>query len=358
MIWNGDHLNDQRQRAAAAGSSPHAGVRRAVAYLVFFMICLGLGYPAVARYDPLATGGTKDSAEYAALAANPGWGSQAEHLQWRPRLLVPKLGAALVPLLKGRTGSWSPVLVSLLLVNASLVAATAMIIVKLADRIGGDETLGMFAASLYLMNFLVTNESLSGMIDSGEALCLTLLTLALMRGIAVLPPLLGVIGSTAKETFLPLSAMFAVTWLFIEWRQGTVKRQMIASVAGMLVLAVATQIALWSSWRGELVLPTHIAEAHTAPAPFLDGLRRGMTSHELLYAFDWLAPVAVWRLKCLRAPWVAASLVSGALVILLGAWDDGRGNFTRALFNVCGPLLCVSAALLLSGTRIRPSENV
>jgi hypothetical protein len=196
------------------------------------------------------------------------------------------------------------------------------------------------------------------MIDSGEALCMALLTWALMRGISILPPVLGVLGAAAKETFLPLSAMFAVTWLFVEWQQGTLKRHMITSVAGMLVLAVSTQIALWSFWRGQLVLPTDIANAHTAPAPFLDGLWRGMTSHELLYAFAWLAPVGLCKLKSLCPSWVAASLVSGAGVILMGAWDDGRGNFTRALFNVCGPILCVSAALLLSGTKTRASHEV
>jgi hypothetical protein len=201
------------------------------------------------------------------------------------------------------------------------------------------------------MNFLVANEALSGMIDSGEALCLALLTWALMRSISILPPLLGVLGVIAKETFMPLAAMIAATWLFVEWKHGASKRQMTMSVVGMLVLAVCTQIALWSFWRGQLVLPTDIANSHTARAPFVDALWRCVTSHELLYSFGWLAPVAAWKLKYLPRSWVAASLVTGAGVILLGAWDDGRGNFTRALFNVCGPVLCVSAALLLSGAR-------
>ena len=38
--------------------------RRALLWLLFFLICTGLGYPALNRYDPAKIEGTSDVAEY------------------------------------------------------------------------------------------------------------------------------------------------------------------------------------------------------------------------------------------------------------------------------------------------------
>ena len=38
--------------------------RRMVLWVIFFLICLGLGYPTLNRYDPRKTGGLLDSQVY------------------------------------------------------------------------------------------------------------------------------------------------------------------------------------------------------------------------------------------------------------------------------------------------------
>ncbi len=62
----------------------------------------------------------------------------------------------------------------------------------------------------------------------------------------------------------------------------------------------------------------------------------------------WLIPLGVWRLKRLPRPWVGGAAAAGAAALAMGAYDDALGNAARAVFSAVGPLLSVSAALLLA----------
>ena len=66
---------------------------------LFFLICHGLGYPSLNRYDPLTAPGLTDAADYFRMADG-----HAEQLggHRRFRVLVPALAAPLHQLLNGR----------------------------------------------------------------------------------------------------------------------------------------------------------------------------------------------------------------------------------------------------------------
>ena len=64
--------------------------------------------------------------------------------------------------------------------------------------------------------------------------------------------------------------------------------------------------------------------------------------------FGWLIPLGVWRLKFFPRPWRAAAISTSILAIILGAYSNAGGTVGRATFNIIGPLLSLSVALLIA----------
>jgi hypothetical protein len=66
----------------------------------------------------------------------------------------------------------------------------------------------MLGATLYLLNFATANIWLAGYVDASEGCFLMVLTWTLFSDRWWLPPLWGVLGALAKETFVPLSIAY------------------------------------------------------------------------------------------------------------------------------------------------------
>src|SRR6185295_10581365 len=112
-------------------------------------------------------------------------------------------------------------------VSASIFCATtACLIVSIGERVSGNPILGLIGALLYLLNFAISNLQLAGMIDSAEACFMAAIVWSLLAGKWWLIPLWGLLGAAAKETFVPFSSLFALTWWFVEWRRN--KAQLIS----------------------------------------------------------------------------------------------------------------------------------
>ena len=82
------------------------------------------------------------------------------------------------------------------------------------------------------------------------------------------------------------------------------------------------------------------------------------TSHEVFYVFGWLLPLGAVRLGCLPRPWVVASGLTALVALVLGASVDAHGNVARAIFDVAGPMLSLSVAMLIariSEPRVKPA---
>src|SRR5580704_13984603 len=78
-------------------------VRHITLWAMFFLVCLGLGYPTLNRYDPTKTVGMSDALQYSRLVVD---GPQAAEGHWRYRVLVPFLAKPIYRLTAGRIGSW------------------------------------------------------------------------------------------------------------------------------------------------------------------------------------------------------------------------------------------------------------
>jgi hypothetical protein len=74
--------------AAVRKSKSNAGnlTEQTILWVLFVLICFGLGYPTLNRYDPRTVGGTSDSSAYYELVTR---GPAAVEGKMRFRLLVP-----------------------------------------------------------------------------------------------------------------------------------------------------------------------------------------------------------------------------------------------------------------------------
>ena len=144
---------------------PNKVVKSVLLFYLFFMICLGLGYPTLNRYDPSKASGISDSKQYFNMVIN---GIQGGIGHWRYRVLIPYAAKPISWLVKDRIGSWNYVSFSLLFINSLFCAASALMIITIGLKIFGDYAVSLTGALLYLLSFPVSNGQLAGLVDSGE----------------------------------------------------------------------------------------------------------------------------------------------------------------------------------------------
>ncbi len=150
---------------------------RLVVYATFVLICFGLGYPTLNRYDPRQL--LPDAAKYAKLAQD---GPGAVPSPFRFRVMVPCLAHTVESIAKGHTGTWDPLLFGFLVVNSIFVATTAFLISMTGEALLGSLSAALLASALYLLNFAISNAQLAALVDSGEALFLMAIVASMFYG--------------------------------------------------------------------------------------------------------------------------------------------------------------------------------
>ena len=326
---------------------------------MFFAICFGLGYPTLRRYDPRTAEGMSDTYKYYAMTTGADTSGFKE--LFRCRVLVPYVARPFYWF----AGSYLPTLnagfFGLLMANALFCATTACLIVSIGNRLFDDLGVALVGATLYLLSFTIPNLQLSGLIDTGEACFMAALVWSLLTGRWYLLPLWGVLGALAKETFVPFSCVFAFTWWLTEGRQGRLRASELKWselrwpefrwIAALAIVGLATVMAVHSAIAGQMRWPWNIAGQARAPGNFFVALWHCLTERSFWYVFGWLIPLGVWRLKRLPRPWLIASIVTAIFAIMLGAYSNAGGTVGRATFNIIGPLLSLSVALLIAQGR-------
>jgi len=331
--------------------------RIALLWLLLVLICLGLGYPVLNRYDPTKLEGTSDVGEYRDIvmgrkpqraAAESGADAQIALSENYSRVLVPYLAKPFYWLAKGHARTWDPALFGLLMANAIFTATTACLVVSVGCRLTLNASTALLGATLYLLNFVVANLNLVGLIDSGEGCFVMTMVWSLLTGRWFLLPVWGVFGALAKETFAPLSALFAFGWWLSELRRGRLQLSRLAWICALAVASLTAVTIAMSTAAGGLIWPWQFAGYMGAGVGFLAGLRGCILDHTFWYVFIWLLPLGVLRLLRLPRPWVLASALAFSAALAMGAYNNALGNTTRALFNVAGPILSLSAAVFLA----------
>src|SRR5208282_2550683 len=185
--------------------------RVASLFCIFFLIAYGLGYPVLNQFDPRQMPGLSDVKNYAALVTGTPI-PDAGHVRFR--VLVPWLAKPFYRVAQGRVGTWDPVMVGLLVADSLFVAATAVLIVILGNRQLGNSAAGLVGALLYLVNFAVPNLRLVGLVDAGEGFFLLALFWSLSECELWVLPVIAVLGTLTKESFIPFGIVFTSAWWF------------------------------------------------------------------------------------------------------------------------------------------------
>lgn len=328
-------------------------------FLLFFLIAAGLGYPVLNRYDPRQVPGLSDVKIYAEMVTGSA-GADAGHVQFR--VLVPWVAKQIYRIVGGRTGTWDPMMFSLLVTDSFFVAATGVLIVVLGTRCLGNSAVGLLGAFVYLVNFAVPNLRLVGLVDAGEGFFLLALLWSLAECRLWPLPLIAVLGTLTKESFIPFSIAFGAAWWLAARSDRVARRQSSpapnkigAWIAISWVASLIAFSALHGAIEGIFTNPLEFAlglrGAHdSAASGYLAHFARSFADHQLWYMFLWLLPTAILNLKKFPRPWLAATGTACAAAFALDAFYGGApGTIGRALFTIAGPVLSLSSAMLLLG---------
>jgi hypothetical protein len=321
--------------------------RLALLFALFFLICLGLGYSILNRIAWRdAPGGLEDLQTYANLVVAPPVPDLDNHMQYR--VLVPYLARPFYRLAKDHIGSWDPIMFGLLVVNSFFVSATVMFLLLVINHEIGSYNVALGSALIYLLNFAVPNLRLVGFIDAGEGFFLMLLVWVLLKEHSWTLPILGIVGATAKESFVPYMMVFTLTWWLCSRHA---MRRPIAALAWIVAAwfaALTSMTALQWSITHVYRSPLRFGlELHNNTA-YVSHFLGSFADRNLWYIFIWLLPLSLFRLKRLPRSWRIATAVTSLTAFAMNTYYGGApGTIGRSLFSVAGPLLSAAVAILL-----------
>src|SRR5713101_4962388 len=106
-------------------------------WLLFFVVCCGLGYPTLSRYDPAHTGGLTDSVVYQQMVVGPP-APRSRVEVFGGRVLVPYTARLFYSLVGSHLNTWNPVALSILLSASLFCATTALLLVILGQYVVGN----------------------------------------------------------------------------------------------------------------------------------------------------------------------------------------------------------------------------
>jgi hypothetical protein len=262
-------------------------------------------------------------------------------------VLVPWIARPVSQLVRGRSGSWDPAIFGLLVADSFFVAATAALIVVLGSHLG-DYPVSLVAALLYLVNFAVPNLRLVGLVDAGEAFFLAALLWILSERQLWLLPLVAMLGTWSKESFVPLSFVFTASWWSVA-RKG-LPLQSAGWIVSSWIVSIAALVGVQRWVAGYWINPLAFGVSLHGNQQYLGHFISSLRDRNFWYVFAWLLPLGIPNLRRLPGSWLiptgAASLMT---FILDGYYGGAPGTVSRALFSVASPLLVLSSALLLLG---------
>ena len=287
----------------------------------FFLICFGLGYPTLNRYDERKA--LPDAARYAKLATD---GPAVVDGNFRFRVLVPLLAKQVYRLAAGHAGGWDALAFAFLIVNSVFVATTAYLLFAIGVEHLVSRSTALLGAALYLLNFAVANAQLAGLVDAGEA-CFLMAVVASMfyRRWATLP-IIGVFGAITKESFIPFSIAMAATWWIVSRNRTERARSapwwLVAMIVSEIVSITLLHFAI-SERTGGL---WNFALSLNSNSNYSANLLRSLVDRSSWYILIWLLPLGLMRIRQFRREWVWAAIAGTSTALVLNAYHSTVGG--------------------------------
>lgn len=316
--------------------------------LLFYIISFSLGYHIINKFIVELVPAAADASIYLDLVKHGTSAIGSDHRS--SRILMPMLARGISFILPAKLGKWDLHVFSLLLVNAAVCTGIGLIIYYIGRWLRLSAQTAFIAALLFFLNFAVTNYYLASLVDAGECLCLLLTACALLVGRWYWLPIIGLLGISTKETFFPIATIFICAWgLYEIWRKRQVDYAKVAWFLLFCVLSFMMVVALKSMAYGKLTYPWQYAAKLYHIYPGVSWLRVMLELKSFLYVFIWLLPLGLLRLTRFPQVWVFASFMSILVILAMSIWAGTSGAaISRYIFNLAGPLLCLSAALYLN----------
>jgi hypothetical protein len=325
-------------------------------WCLFFLVSFGLGYPTLNRYRPNTVAGLSDSAVYYQMVAGVEPNRPRAGI-FTSRILVPYLARPVYWIARSRLRTWDPIFFGLLVVNSFFSATTALCLVKAGLTISTDAGTSLVGATLFLLNFAVPNLQLAGLVDAGECCFMMAVVLALLTDTWWLLPVLGIGGALAKETFLPFATVLALAWWLTAQRHDSARFKRLWSIAGLTASSTAMLVLIHWVLDRRIVTPWNIAVAMDAQTNYFRSFLRCISDKGFWYVFLWLLPLGIWGCRRLPRPWLVAAAFSVLTAVVFGVYHDMRGTVARPIFNVAGPMLALSVAMILTSLLKRPAAG-
>ena len=276
------------------------------------------------------------------------------------RILVPYLAKPFYWAARTHLRTWDPVYFGLLIANSIFCATTSLVMVHAGLRLTENAGTALLGAALYLLNFAVPNLQLAGLVDCGEACLMMILAWVLLMDKWWLLPLLGIVGALAKETFVPFSAIFSITWYLTSEHPDGAGPGRVGYIFAMIILGSLTTSMVQFGLTGHFLTAWNIAVAMDSKTNYLRSFFACITDTGFWGVFVWLLPLGLWSWRKMRRPWLMATLTTAGTALLLGTYNAMGGTVARPIFNVAGPLLALSTSVLLTKADVgsgKPSVN-
>jgi len=326
-----------------------------VIWTVFFLIAIGFGYQSVTRYDPAQSSFIDDTKIYSEIVLSGTKGITLDHRS--TRVLVPFLARSVYSVVEGNIGLWNPVQFSLLFVASFFCASIVLMMISICKLLFEDERIGIVAGLIFYANFSIPNLYLSGLVDSAEAFFLLCIIYALLHQKLTLLPIIAILGALSKETFLPVgSLIIGIWWLYESFIDRKINYKNLFHIIFFVLISSVVVIALKSYALDKLTLLVEFSEGMRTSLSFsfdriLVALRR------FSYAYIWLLPLSLFRINLLPRPWLISAVLASIMIFLMGWWIGASGAaISRYMFNMLGPLLSISIAILILDTKLKTKE--
>tara|TARA_X000000368_G_scaffold10390_1_gene8307 strand:- start:6020 stop:7048 length:1029 start_codon:yes stop_codon:yes gene_type:complete len=325
----------------------------------FFIVCLGLGYGVLTRFDPTLLPALVDAHTYSNIVQNgiSTWHEDGPGVAHR--VFVPSI-ARIVYLITPPIGSWNMVSFSLLVVNSLFTSFSALFILKMSYKFTNKLGFSMAACLIFLLNFNIVNSYLVSSVDAAYGFFFLLLIYCMHFNNWKWIPLIAVVGCLTKEAFLPVGSSLIFSWLIYEFHEDKRINKihlgifiifvLLCSVTTMLINSYVTQ-SIYLPWDHLSDRTLWIESKFTFSSFFIELVK-------FTYTIGWLLVLAAFSLKYIPKKIVFSSLIAGLATVFMGWWvNAGGADYARFIYSPAALVISIACGISLTKILQKSIQN-